>query len=310
MQYSNKHIIMSKEAYYENINTKLKIACGVVIMLGIRLLFEIVVYGEDSIPDHTEGYWGEKTANTNWCERDYVVTPYIAEFGNSLSSLFVVWFGLYGLYKHGSWVEGRFFMAYVFFFVVGFGSVSFHATLWRSTQLLDELPMLWCNGVFFYILFLLERDHDGNFHGPYKFRPSHVAWASLIFTGTCTILVILFDAEDQIIFLLSYGSGVVFQIWTNVYIENKYKLGKKGICLGYLAMFIYLVGFNVWLIDRRFCSLIGSLHLHSFWHFFAGLGTFTAMLFWMQVRLTVLKQKFKMKGVEPFRHIVILEKVV
>ena len=56
-------------------------------------LFEIVVYGEDSIPDHTEGYWGEKTANTNWCERDYVVTPYIAEFGNSLSSLFVVWFG-------------------------------------------------------------------------------------------------------------------------------------------------------------------------------------------------------------------------
>ena len=84
----------------------------------------------------------------------------------------------------------------------------------------------------------------------------------------------------------------------------------KSICLGYLAMFIYLVGFNVWLIDRRFCSLIGSLHLHSFWHFFAGLGTFTAMLFWMQVRLTVLKQKFKMKGVEPFRHIVILEKVV
>ena len=70
----------------------------VVVMLGIRLLFEIVVYGEDSIPDHTEGYWGEKTANTNWCERDYVVTPYIAEFGNSLSSLFVVWFGLYGLY--------------------------------------------------------------------------------------------------------------------------------------------------------------------------------------------------------------------
>ena len=41
MQYSNKHIIMSKEAYYENINTKLKIACGVVVMLGIRLLFEI-----------------------------------------------------------------------------------------------------------------------------------------------------------------------------------------------------------------------------------------------------------------------------
>ena len=35
------------------------------------------------------GYWGNKTNNVPqpWCEADYEVTPYIAEFWNTLTSL-------------------------------------------------------------------------------------------------------------------------------------------------------------------------------------------------------------------------------
>jgi dihydroceramidase len=297
-------------SYYENLNYKLKIVCAATVLLALRLLFEIAVYGEDKIEDSKQGFWGVKTANTNWCESDYVVTHYIAEFGNTVSSLFVVIFGIYGLYRHASFVEARFIVAFVLFFIVGFGSVAYHATLWRSTQLMDELPMLWCNGIFFYILLLIERGNDGNTSKSWAFKPFQIACGCILYTGTCTVLVIFFDTEDQVIFLISYGLGVVFQIWINVYLEKKYHLGKNGICFGYLAMFIYLAGFNVWLIDRRFCSIVKKFHLHAAWHFFAGLGTFTACIFWMQVRLTVLKKKFKVEGVEPYRHIVLLEKVV
>ena len=88
--------------YYENFNYKLKIACGVNVLLALRFLFEIVVYGEDKVEDDKQGFWGEKTANTNWCESDYVVTHYIAEFGNTISSLFVIFFGIYGIKQNGN----------------------------------------------------------------------------------------------------------------------------------------------------------------------------------------------------------------
>ena len=38
-----------------------------------------------------DGFWGPPSATMNWCEEDYVVTPWIAEFWNTLSNLtFVV----------------------------------------------------------------------------------------------------------------------------------------------------------------------------------------------------------------------------
>lgn len=45
-------------------------------------------------PDGDEirgGFWGPVTSSIDWCERNYTVTPYIAEFGNTLTNIgFVV----------------------------------------------------------------------------------------------------------------------------------------------------------------------------------------------------------------------------
>ena len=67
---------------YTQLNRYLKLGCAAVLLSALLLLIEIAVHGEEKLVDNRSGYWGEKTANTNWCEEDYVVTSYIAEFGN------------------------------------------------------------------------------------------------------------------------------------------------------------------------------------------------------------------------------------
>ena len=44
------------------------------------------------------GYWGERTATIDWCEANYEVTHYIAEFWNTVSNLVMIVFPMYSLY--------------------------------------------------------------------------------------------------------------------------------------------------------------------------------------------------------------------
>jgi len=36
-----------------------------------------------------EGFWGNPTSNIDWCEDNYQLSPYVAEFWNALSSFFL-----------------------------------------------------------------------------------------------------------------------------------------------------------------------------------------------------------------------------
>jgi dihydroceramidase len=246
-----------------------------VFCCNLYLIFSIVKYGETgNYKDDRAGYWGEKTANTNWCEPDYVVSHYVAEFWNTMSSFLIFFYGIYGIVMH-PWAERRFFTALCCFIVVGLGSAAFHATLWRSMQLMDELPMLWSNSAFSYAVHFMERKGSPNFQ-----------FVAVLAVVTCilTYSVIEFDKEDQVIFLLSYGSGVGFLMYQSILLRKKYTHTQKHVDLGLFSVFLYLLGFCVWLTDRRFCPTVQNLHLHSWWHFCAGTGTFMAILFWMQVR--------------------------
>ena len=45
-----------------------------------------------------EGYWGKRTATIDWCEENYQVTNYIAEFWNTVSNFVMILFPLYAIY--------------------------------------------------------------------------------------------------------------------------------------------------------------------------------------------------------------------
>ena len=106
-----------------------------------------------SLPPRSEGpFWGPITANYDWCESNYVVTQYVAEFFNTLSGVPTLTVGLYFALKSAKHGYGfRFALAGWMLAVVGFGSVAFHGTLTRLGQMLDELPMLYSSSIFLWI---------------------------------------------------------------------------------------------------------------------------------------------------------------
>ena len=81
------------------------------------------------------GYWGKPSSTVDWCEPNYSVSYYIAEFFNTFSSLAMVFVGLVGMWMHrGPQFENRYKYAFGSVAIVGVGSAAFHGTLLFSLQ--------------------------------------------------------------------------------------------------------------------------------------------------------------------------------
>lgn len=267
------------------------------ILAVLPMLTLLAVRGPvDGKGDPAVGYWGEKTASVNWCEADYAFTPHVAELGNALTSLTIVLNGVYGLWSHWKTVELRYLLAFLSFIVVGFGSCAFHATLQREYQLLDELPMIWANGVFIFCVICMEDARD-------KAR-TFEANALLIVNAAATLAVTFFDKDDQTIFLVCYGSGVAWLFYSSHKLNQHFNSAGR-VSLMETSSILYLGGFFLWLLDRNFCEEkvmglgIRSMYLHCFWHLAAGSGTFTMVLFWIWTRNVSLGVKQRLRGRTP-----------
>nr|XP_019581980.1 PREDICTED: alkaline ceramidase 3 isoform X2 [Rhinolophus sinicus] len=82
-----------------------------------------------------EGYWGRTTSTLDWCEENYAVTWYIAEFWNTVSNLIMIIPPILGAIqsvKDG--LEKRYIASYLALTVVGMGSWCFHMTLKYEMQ--------------------------------------------------------------------------------------------------------------------------------------------------------------------------------
>lgn len=265
---------------------------GVVVVAVLPLFALMVARGPvDGAGDLAEGHWGAKTASVNWCEADYAVTKYVAEFWNSLSSLTIVVIGVFGIVMHVRDVEPRYTVAFAMFVVIGLGSAAFHGTLLRSMQLLDELPMVWANSVFIYILIAME---DKLAREP---RTAQVLMIAAI-TVLMTVAVAVLDTDSQDVFLVCYGGGVLYVFWRSLAFDRKYN-SRGTVWLLETSLLFYGGGFFLWLTDRNFCPHVHSLYLHVFWHVFAGLGTFSAMIFWIWVRYEFLGRRPRVRGIHP-----------
>ena len=114
--------------------------------------------GTGAVTESADGFWGKVTASLDWCEGNYEISYYIAEFWNTVSnvsfllpSLFAAWY----VWRMG--YAPRFVLAHLSVALIGLGSTLFHMTLKYTMQLADELPMLYGTAALLYCVIELPK---------------------------------------------------------------------------------------------------------------------------------------------------------
>lgn len=249
-----------------------------------------------------DGYWGKITSTIDWCEENYVVTNYIAEFWNTISNIVMivppVFLAVLALKQK---LEARLVMCNISLLMVGVGSWCFHMTLLYSMQLLDELPMIW--GTSFLVYSFVEITSPPSYQN---------RWLQIFLAVYCIIVTAVYLLiKDPIFHEAAYGLLVICLVIVSFRVIRQCEHNLPLVISG---IFIYLFGFILWNIDNNFCPQIrkvrqdlGSLgpvsQLHAWWHLLAGIGTYLAILFCIHTRYLYLKRDPKIKmfgGIWPY----------
>ncbi|RMC07514.1 hypothetical protein DUI87_16988 [Hirundo rustica rustica] len=251
-----------------------------------------------------DGYWGSPTSTLEWCEENYAVSYYIAEFWNTVSNLIFILPPIYGAiqtYKDG--LEKRYLAAYLcltaciscmylkilpvcyyaddsfdLFSAVGLGSWCFHMTLKYEMQLLDELPMIYSCCVFVYCLYEC-----------FKYKNTvNYALLFLLITYSVVVSIVYLDLKEPVFHQIMYGTLVSIIVLRSVYIVLWVYPWLRG--LGYTSLTVFLMGFFLWNVDNIFCDKLRALReklppvvgavtqFHAWWHILTGLGSYLHIL--------------------------------
>ncbi|KAJ2707178.1 alkaline ceramidase ydc1 [Coemansia sp. IMI 203386] len=249
----------------------------------------------DAARNSTSYFWGKRTSTIDWCEENYIVSNYIAEFWNSITNGVFVALALLGMHTTIKHRQGkRVFACYAALMFVGCGSACFHATLKYTTQLLDELPMLYLCGLVLYALVEIDKETKHGIKAPL---------ALITMQATITAIYVFWIQSPvfhQVAFALTAfgGVGCGLKRLNEMQLSRRTKriLGRMHL-LGHVGMW---GGFFVWNLDNIFChrlrsyrSHIGSpldvfFQLHGWWHILTAYGS-TYLLLWVHfIRLARL----------------------
>lgn len=234
------------------------------------------------------GFWGPPTSSIDWCETNYAVSYYVAEWFNTLSSLPLIVVGLLGVRWHWRVLERRFLLVFASVALVGIGSVAFHGSLLFHLQMLDELPMLYTATLMVYLLL------EG------KPQPVHGRWLPLALLTY--LLIATFGAAFtrgsaqawffQVSFTLLefFGLYLTYRIYRVSTAPDQRTAFRVG-------MTLYAAAIVAWFLDFRYCeqlvaalSRVGlpNLQLHAVWHVLVAGGLYALILVIAHQRLQVL----------------------
>ena len=213
------------------------------------------------------GYWSPSTSSIDWCERNYVVTYYIAEFWNCISSfamcLLAILLTIRGLYNG---IEKRFLLLIFSFGIVGLGSAYFHGTLTYLGQMADELPMVYSMIVWWFILFRMNKSTLTSTISPIDILVLFGVFYGFLWTYIHSLktFVVIF----QLHFTLMILGGLIrlIQIYKQIHCRTHY------IFYLLVAYFSTLILATIcWLCDQKFCEQLNqnenmNPQLHAWWH--------------------------------------------
>ena len=160
-----------------------------------------------------DGYWGPVTATADFCEPNYETSHYVAEFWNTVTSVPICLVGLSGvLLCRAQKLGPEQTVCYTVIGVVGIGSVAFHATLLRTGQVLDEVPMLWGAVTMCYGAYHHRSDRRRRRKLGLVPTPRRLALVGGGLAAYSILATILYFARGFLTFVLAYGASVVVLI--------------------------------------------------------------------------------------------------
>lgn len=223
------------------------------------------------------GEWGRPSSSIDWCERNYVVNWYLAEFVNTITCFSMVTIGLVAVVvaKRLELPEGRWQAHGWVWALVGMGSAFFHGTLSHHGQMLDELPMMWAVFVWCYCLLRVYDERK------YTFRAVFI-----IYTMAYSALQVYFTFV--LAFQLQYTVLVLFGVFLtdrNARADTTYSVfscasvtklphgHQQLLHMMRQHIFVLLLGFVFWLLDQFACESLHNLpsgmpnpQFHAWWH--------------------------------------------
>ncbi|XP_011876860.1 PREDICTED: alkaline ceramidase [Vollenhovia emeryi] len=208
----------------------------------------------------------------DWCERNYHISPSIAEFMNTLSNVVFVLLPpvLMHLFRdYARFVNPGIHVFWFLLMIVGLTSAYFHATLSLIGQLLDELSILWVYMAGF-CMFFPRRYFPNVVHNDRKLFSICATLPTLIATG----LALIHPAVNAFA-LMSLGVPAFGFLVMELKRTTSIRVYRLGLRCG--AMWILAV--VCWLNDRLFCDTWLSLnfpYLHALWHLFIFIASYTA----------------------------------
>jgi dihydroceramidase len=236
------------------------------------------------------GLW-KVSSSLDWCERNYVITWFIAEFWNSVSSLVISFFGALNLaqsFAHK--LEMRFALASLGCIFVGLGSAAFHGSLTYIGQLGDELPMVYVVMILFFILSTMNKRKL-----PRILVPCLVGYSAIFSViHTFGAFTIIFQIHFAVLVLTGLGYMLTF--------SKQYKKYSDVPLLVRMYVGSFIVAFIFWLSDQLFCEKLHSLELnllgntfflpnpqfHSMWHVLTGYAIHVGLSFVRVIRFIVV----------------------
>ncbi|KAF2166059.1 hypothetical protein M409DRAFT_23787 [Zasmidium cellare ATCC 36951] len=244
--------------------------------------FPWAVSYRDAAPDP---FWGEPTSAVNFCEEDYIITKYIGEFFNTLTSLLYIAYGIHGIRRFRRQGAGSFentSLSYWALIGVGIFSGLYHTTLKYHTQMSDELSMHLAIGT------VLQQTWC--FQEPPKIQRRNTA----IILGILVPFVIYHCVTDEFVLhvLLFFCMCwiVAYRVRYIIHIRIKEREHRQRLrSLLTFASMTALTSYGIWNIDVNFCSTLTTwkrqlgmplgilLELHGWWHIGTAVAAYTFM---------------------------------
>ncbi|KAJ5184837.1 alkaline phytoceramidase, partial [Penicillium cf. griseofulvum] len=221
----------------------------------------------------------------SFCETDYAVSRYIAEFINTLSNVIYIIYGVYGLRQLRSKANKNSdplrALPYWGLIAVGLCSFAFHLSLKYHTQMMDDLSM------HFTTTPVLHRVLTANSN-----RRESIVIAMVLSSILLVLITFHMITNELIVHSVSFvGTVTIIGVRTIGLVRSRTlpdSAARRQVWgMVRFGAVIFNVGYWLWLVDQWACGFLTKtreaiglpwafvLELHGWWHICTGIGAYT-----------------------------------